>query len=66
MKRIIYSVLIFVFTMALFYLITAFISWELNPKYWEEGARATTGIIGTLISFAFVSLFNGIIYPPTK
>lgn len=58
MKQTLISITIFVVWSALVYLCFAFIGWQLDPYYWNEGGRIFYVIVGPFIGvlLAFVSL----------
>ena len=48
--------------MLLFYLMGAFIEWDINPGNWAEGARFIIAIIGVLVSV----FLGGVVYTETR
>lgn len=59
--KIIISILTFIVTLLLAYVITSFSIWELNPAKWSEGARMFTagfGLIFAALATGFVIAYE--------
>jgi Mn2+/Fe2+ NRAMP family transporter len=50
------GIAVFILTVALFYLMCAFTTWEFNPKNWETETRGVVAVFGILFGIFFAAL----------
>jgi len=56
-KKILVSISLFLISFFVFYLMAAFITFDLNPKNWDFGMRAFTAVFGTVIGIFIIAIY---------
>ena len=56
-KRILVSVLILAIIFLVFYFITSFIAWDLNPANWEFRMRVFLSLFGVIFSLLMIGIY---------
>lgn len=56
-KKILVSISLFMISFLVFYLMAAFMVFDLNPNNWDFGMRAFTAMFGTFVGIFMIAIY---------